>query len=144
MTQMTKTQLLSFAGVLAILASFGALAVGLVAFWAAQMSLSYRYGLGFNYAYYLVMGVLGVASYTVGVVAGVYIRRRKRQVFCFSGLGLLVACGGVMSYPIWVFGLPIIAVALLSAVLVFVCRSEFADKQIASPPAPDTGNPNIP
>jgi hypothetical protein len=127
---MTKTQFLSVAGILAIVASFGALATGLVAFSAAQMSYNYRYGYlnGFNFAYYLVIGVLGVTSYIVGVAAGVNIRRHRRMVFCMSGLGLLVASGGVMSYPIWIFGLPIIAIALLSAVLVFACRSEFADR----------------
>jgi hypothetical protein len=122
---MKKTLFLIVAGILTIVASFVALAIGLIAFSAAQMSYSYNHGYNFYYAYYLATGVVGAVSFPLGLVAGILIVMRRRLIFCLFGLGLLVACGAVMTFPLWFFGLPILTLAILSVVLVMVSRSGF-------------------
>jgi hypothetical protein len=122
---MKKTRFLIVASILTIVASFVALAISLIAFSAAQMSYSYNHGYNFYYAYYLATCIVGAVSFPFGLVAGILILMRRRLIFCLFGLGLLVACGAVMTFPLWFFGFPILTIAILSIVLVVTSRSGF-------------------
>ena len=122
---MKKTWFLNAAGILTIVASFVALAISLIVFSGAQMSYYYNHGYNFYYAYYLVTGIVGAVSFPLGLVAGILILMRRRLIFCLFGLGLPVACGAVMTFPLWFFGFPILTLAMLSVVLVVTSRAGF-------------------
>ncbi len=122
---MKKTRFLIVAGMLTIVASFVALAIGLIAFSAAQTSYYYNHGYNFYYAYYLATGIVGAVSFPLGLAAGILILMRRRPIFCLFGLGLLVACGAVMTFPLWFFGFTILTLAIPSVVLLVTSRSGF-------------------
>ncbi len=132
---MKRQIILSTAGILAVIASIITLAITLLAFSTAQISYGYRPGyvdgFSFFYVYYLATGILGVVSFVFGLASGILILRRRRLAVSVFGLCLLVACGVVMSYPLWFFGLPIIVLSVLSLILVAICRAEFTPKSIA-------------
>ncbi len=117
------------AGISTIFASFIVLAISIISLSAASISYGYRpgdvNGFNFYYIYYLAVGVLGVVSFSLGLAASFFLLKHRRLAFSLFGLCLLVACGAVMCFPLWFFGFPILALAVLSVVLLGVSKSQF-------------------
>ena len=114
---------------LTFIASFFALALSLLYFSAASMSLGYHpgyiNGLNMHYLYYLATGIFGAISYVFGVVSAFSVFKRKRLRFSLFGLGLLVVCGVVMLFPIFFFGLPLLVLSVLAVGFFVVSKNEF-------------------
>ena len=93
------------------------------------MSLGYHPGysnsLNIHYLYYLATGIFGAISYVFGVVSAFYVFKRKRQFIVMFGLGLLVACGVLMLFPLFFFGLPVLVLTLLAVGFFVVSKSKF-------------------
>ena len=118
---MKTASLLFAASALTVATSCLTLVVGVVYLSAASVSAGYRPGFigGYNlyYMYYLVVGIIGVVSFLFGLASAFFVRQHRQRVLSWLGLGLLITSGALMSYPLFFFGLPILALSIPAAVL---------------------------
>ena len=124
-----RTPLPIVAGILTIIGSCLAIAISILYLSAASTSFGYRPGYinGFNayFEYYLATGIFGAISFTFGLASGIFLLRCKRMAFSLFGLTLLLACGVMMSIPLFFFGLPILVLSILSVIFVAISKAEF-------------------
>jgi hypothetical protein len=117
------------AGILTITGSVLAIAISMLYLSAASISLGYRPGYinGLNeyYLYYLATGIFGTISFPFGLTSGIFALKHKRLAFSIFGLSLLITCGVMMSIPLFIFGLPILVLSILSIIFVVISKTEF-------------------
>lgn len=106
---------------------------GLVPYIATLGSSNYYYGLG---SYFLAMGVFNTLSFPFGIMSGIFTLRRKHFWWSIIGTSLVLASGflSIMSFSSvgsvilvigFMFGLPVIVLALLGLIFGAVSRNEF-------------------
>jgi hypothetical protein len=121
MKGLKATRLLRISGALTATASLATLAVSFIYLSAAMQSAVYPRmvaGVNLYYVYYLAVGIFGVVSFLFGLPSAFFILKHRRGVFSWLGLALLTASGALMSYPLFFFGLPILALSMPAMVLV--------------------------
>jgi uncharacterized paraquat-inducible protein A len=88
------------------------------------------------YAYSLVMGIFNIFSFAFGLLSGLFTLRRRHFWWSIIGTSLVLASGfativsfgtsGVASLVVgFVFGIPVVILALLGLVFAAVSRNEF-------------------
>jgi len=106
---------------------------GLVPYIATLGSSNYYYGLG---SYFLAMGVFNTLCFPFGIMSGVFTLRRKHFWWSIIGTSLVLASGflSIMSFSSvgsvilvigFMFGLPVIILALLGLIFGAASRNEF-------------------
>jgi endogenous inhibitor of DNA gyrase (YacG/DUF329 family) len=115
------------AGILTIIGSCVAIGMGLLYIVAALTSWGYGYGYidGLN-IYYVTTGIFGIISFSFGLTSGIFALKRRRIAFSIFGLSLLITAGIMMSIPVFVYGLPIAILSILSVIFVAISKAEFS------------------
>jgi hypothetical protein len=126
-----RTPFPTTAGILTIIGSCIAIVMGIIYLVAALFSVGYAYGYTYGYfyglsVYYLITGILGIIAFAFGLTGGIFSLKRKRLAFSIFGMSLLIASGIMMAMPVWVFGLPIVVLSILSIIFVAISKGEFA------------------
>ena len=122
-----RTPFPTTAGILTIIGSCVAIAMGIIYLAAALFSYGYAYGYIYGLSvYYLITGIFGIIAFAFGLTGGIFSLKRKRLAFSIFGMSLLIASGIMMAIPLWVFGLPIAVLSILSVIFVAISKGEFA------------------
>jgi hypothetical protein len=124
------------AAVLTIVAACFSVSAGLLGLVPFMLTFG-RFSFFATYAaYLLVMGVFNIFSFAFGLVSGLFTLRRKHFWWSIIGTSLVLASGfatimslgtsGVTSLLVgFVFGIPVVILALLGLVFAAVSRNEF-------------------
>jgi hypothetical protein len=119
-----RTPFPTTAGILTIIGSCLTIAITVLYFTSAYISLTNRYFHGLA-SYYVITAIFGVVAFTFGFMGGILALKRRRIALSVFGISLLITSGIMMSIPLWFFGLPIAILSLLSVIFVAISRSEF-------------------
>ena len=99
---------------------------------AALFSFAFSYEFGYVYMnnytiniFFLIAGIFGIIAFAFGLSGGIFSLKRRRLVFSVFGMSLLIASGIMMAIPVWVYGLPIATLLLLSVIFVAISKDEF-------------------
>jgi hypothetical protein len=104
-------------------------AVSLIYFFAATVSWSYTSswagGINWYAIYYAITAAVGVAAFALGITAGYFARKRMRWRLALTGSALLVAAGAMMTFPLYFYGLPMLALAIVSVASMVASKAAF-------------------
>ena len=123
------------AAILTIVGACFSVSIGLFGLVPFMSTFGRSFYLG-TYAYFLIMVLFNIFSFALGLASGLFTLRRRHFCWSIVGMGFVLASGFVTIFTFgtfggttlllgFVFGSPIIILALLGLVFAAVSRNEF-------------------
>ena len=126
-------------GILTILASCLALTTGIICIIEALST----YGIGYGYGYIggvnillWITGIFGIIAFPISLIGGIFSFRKRHIAFPIFGTSLLITAGVLLlvlnatdvltSMSIWIYGLILMILSILSVIFVATAKNAFS------------------